>query len=219
MGKVIILGCGYGMGPKRFLETADSWGMKLSLDEAEIAVKAYRRRYRKVETMWYALASAAKMALIVPGSVQESHRCKFKVVKDRAGNIWLMLTLPSGRNLFYSNPKLEHDTYGPVIKHMGINPYSKKWSSMALIPGRITENVVQAAARDIMAHGLMNIHNEMREIELILTVHDEGGGEISEKDINDDTMNCFNNLLCKPAPWYETLPLQAEGYIAKRYRK
>jgi len=218
IGKIIILGCGYGMGAKRFVETAKTWGVHMELHEAQRAVDAYRDRYHKVKNMWYKLKDCCVRAIQRPGETHAFNNCKFRVVKCRADNRWLVLTLPSGRNLFYMAPYLSEDTYGLVPGHYGTNPYTKKWDRLKLIPGRITENIIQALARDIMAYGLTIVKRRMPFITLLGTVHDEAIGE-GDGDMSQSTLDNFNKCLCKLPGWAEGLPLEAEGYIAKRYRK
>ena len=222
IGKIIILGCGYGMGAKRFVETAKTWGVHLSQSEALVAVNSYRDRYSLVKKLWYKLKDCAVSAIQYPGRTYEYNDCTFRVVKCRSNNRWLVLGLPSGRNLFYMDPYLSEDTYGLVPGHYGTNPYTKKWDRLKLIPGRITENVIQALARDIMANGLLQIQKHMPEVTLIGTVHDEAIGEIDKLHIQDTTVttiDVFNRHLCHIPEWAEGLPLEAEGWIGRRYKK
>jgi len=116
------------------------------------------------------------------------------------------------------SPYLSEDTYGLVPGHYGTNPYTKKWDRLKLIPGRITENIIQALARDIMAHGLVMVKENMPHVQLLGTVHDEAIGEVDEL-VTSHTMRQFNECLCRLPAWAKGLPLEAEGYIAKRYRK
>lgn len=219
IGKIIILGCGYQMGAKRFKDTCAQWGIEISMSEALAAVEAYRAKYPLVKRMWKMLALAAKNAIQYPGNRYDYRDCSFRMVRDRAGNRWLLITLPSGRNMFYMEPYLEEDEWGMVPGHYGINPYTKKWSRRRLIPGRIIENIDQGLARDIMAIGLVNIDDNMPQINLIGTVHDEAIGEIEDRFIHEGLLAEFNNNLCRMPEWANGLPLSAEGYIAKRYRK
>lgn len=219
IGKIIILGCGYGMGAKRFVETAAGWGVDLSHSEALAAVNAYRTRYHLVKNLWYKLKDQAVNAINYPGREFMYNGCSFRMAKDKNGTKWLVLRLPSERQLYYCEPYLEEDDFGMTPGHYGINPYSKKWSRLRLIPGRITENVIQALARDVMAQGLLNVDHYMNEISLLGTVHDEAIGEIQENWIDDHILEKFNNHLCLMPSWANGLPLAAEGYIAKRYKK
>jgi len=224
MGKVIILGCGFGMGARRFQGTAKDWGIIVSDEEAQTIINAYRTKYNKVERMWYAYANCAKKAVMYPGKVFKTRKCSFKTVKDRNNERWLMITLPSGRPLYYWQPELKDDRYGAVVTFQGVDPTTYRMRSQKLIPGTITENIVQATARDILANGMLNIKHRMPEVDLCLMVHDEAGGIIDEELVKtpamaDRALDCFNNLLCDLPAWANSLPMRAEGYVAKRYRK
>lgn len=219
MGKVVILGCGFGMGPDRFRETAASWGMNVTAADAATAVSAYRTKYKLVQRLWYKLKDAAMAATVDKGNTYGYNGCSFRFARSSSGSKWLVLTLPSGRSIYYCNPDIEDGKYGAAVVHEGVNPYSKKWGRMALIPGRITENVMQALARDVMAQGMTNITNYMKEVALLGSVHDEVLGEIRIKDIHHHTMVSFNTRLCDMPEWANGLPLEADGYMAERYRK
>ena len=225
MGKVIILGCGYGMGWETFIDTArEQFGMIIEEEEARLAIKAYRTKYHLVKLLWDELKKAAIRAVI---SDERQRYGLFEFGTFRKNGIrWLAMRLPSGKSIYYCRPTIEehfipkYEDMGPVptITHWGINPYSKKWSRLKLIPGRITENAIQGTAREVMAKGLLNVQEHMPEIKLIGTVHDESIGRIKDSLITDSTLNDYNSQLCD-IPWAKDCPLRANGYIAKRYRK
>jgi len=216
VGKIIILGCGYGLGHIGFRGTAEGYGLVLTALQSKSAVNAYRTLYHLVPSFWYDSKDAAVFAIQHPGKEFTCNRSKYKVVKDRNNTLWLKLTLPSGRALFYNSPEVRDDTYGPIPTHMGINPYSKKWSRLKLIPGRIVENIIQALARDILAHGKQML--DSHGYKLVASIHDETMSEVPKQQ--DDTMlKEMRELMCKLPPWAEGLPLSAGGYRAKRYKK
>ena len=218
IGKIVVLGCGFQMGGKRFKGTAADWGVEVSLNEAYHAVDSYRKKNPKIKKLWGALSKCCVAAIQNLGKTYVYNGCSFRVVHDRASNVWLVLGLPSGRNLFYMDPYLSEDQYGLVPGHYGVDPYTRKWERRKLIPGRITENVIQALARDIMANGLKNVEQAMHTVQLIGTVHDEALAE-GPDDMSSRSLNTFNFNLCLLPAWAKGLPLAAEGYIAKRYRK
>jgi len=219
VGKVIVLGAGFQMGHKRFKESAKGFGLDLPTTTCELAITTFRKEHKQVVKLWKQYSTCVIAAIRNPGKAYQYGKVLFKVVKDRNGRVWLRFLLPSGRSLYYKDPFLEDTQYGPAPGHMGINPYSKKWSRMRLIPGRITENVVQALARDIMMTGCTNVNERMDEVRLIGSVHDEALGMIRDDDIYDYTQERFDNLLCDMPGWADGLPLKAEGFIAERYRK
>lgn len=220
VGKIAVLGCGFGMGPDRFQDDSRTkWKVKFELHEADFIIKTWRKKHALTVKMWYKWKDCVVAAIRNPGKVYTSNKCTFRVAKDKAGHNWLVIKLPTGRQLFYMEPFLDYDKYGQVPKHWGINPYSKKWSRLALIPGRITENIVQATARDIMMQGLYNVEHYMPEVDLLGSIHDEALGEINEEEITEDTLPRFNELLCRMPAWADGLPLFAKGWIGKRYKK
>ena len=218
IGKIVILGCGYGMGPKRFLEVAQQWGIPMTKEQAQIAIDAYREKYPEVRKLWHRLKACAQNAILNENKLYSYNDCTFGVKRDKTDRPWLRLKLPSGRNLYYMEPFIKESDYGPCPAHMGINPY-KVWGEYLLTPARITENVIQGLARDVMAQGLLNIQDYMIDVTLIGTVHDEAIGEIYEKWLEPNTLWKFNTYLCRMPSWASGLPLEAEGYIAKRYKK
>lgn len=219
MGKVIILGCGYQMGAKRFQATAKGWGFDLSFTEADRMVKAYRSKYPLVVKLWRELSNVVMYVTLYRDASIDKYHCNFRVVQDKNNVRWLRITLPSGRSLMYSDPKVIEGAYGKTVSYIGLNATTHQMGEQYLSPGLITENIVQAIARDILAVGMMNINTYMPEVELSISVHDEAGGLIKEEDINETVMNRFNDYLCTMPKWVDGLPLKAEGYIAKRYRK
>lgn len=216
LGKVIILGCGFGMGGIKFRGVAVGWGIELSEAEACRAVEAYRSKYPKVKQFWYTARGAMLNALRNPGSVfKVNDIATAKYVSDRNRKPWLIVTLRSGRAIFYYKPFIDPDGN---LCYWGINPYSKKFDKLRMTPGTCAQNIVQAFARDCMAQGLLNVEARMHEIDLIGTVHDEALGETDEDRGNEVTLAEFNKNLCD-IPWAPGLPVAAKGYIAKRYRK
>ena len=213
-GKQLILGCGYGLGAKGFLEYAIKNGLEITFSEATTGVNAYRTKYVSVPQFWYKCRGAALNALTYPKSEFSVGASKFKLVKDRAGTRWLRLTLPSGRPLYYNKPMVMAGKYGDEVTAMGINPYTKKWDRMSIIPGRFAENIVQALARDVLLNGLFNLDDAGYKI--IGTVHDEIIVEVPKEP------NCLEDvvgLICKRPAWALDMPLRAEGMFEKRYRK
>jgi DNA polymerase len=219
MGKVIILGCGYQMGAVRFKQVAEGFGIFLSTSEAELIVKAYRAKYYKIAKMWSQYNEAAKAAVIYKGNTYKSNKALFRTVTDKTGKDWLRIVLPSGRSLMYAEPKVEEYKYGSVVTYWGLNATTYQMTRTALTPGVITENIDQATARDYLAHGMLNLVDKFPEVKICISVHDEIGGLIPIDLATPENLEKFNNIICEPPEWAENLPMKAEGYFAKRYRK
>ena len=166
--------------------------------------------------MWYACARAAMNAVKYPRTMFQVYDCKFCCITDRNHNKWLQLTLPSGRNMYYCDPEIQEDTFGPGVTAMGINPYTKKWMRLKIIPGRFVENIVQATARDFLAHGKIEL--DKAGFTLIGSVHDEPIAE--EPDLClDARLEEMCKCMCKTPDWAPDMPLMANGFYGPRYRK
>lgn len=234
-GKIVVLGCGYGLGANGLIRNAEKqWGMKLTFEEADFMVKRYRKKHALVVSMWYKMKDAMLLAITQKGKMFETHKCRFKVVKDKVKTEWLALTLPSGRTMYYNSPFVDEGTYGTIPCHYGLNQETKTWRPMELIPGRIAENVVQAAARDILVNGMKALDRE--GFTIIGSIYDEIIAEIpfeTDKYLtnikgkkepfkyaeNLPELDKFCTLMSETAAWSANIPVRAEGYIGPRYRK
>ena len=224
-GPMLVSNCGFGMGKDTFQETADvQFSMKLSIEEAESAVKAYRAKYTKVVDLWKDLKNGCARA-VISGQRVVVNKVAFKTAKVK-GRVWLCIVLPSGKALYYLNPQVqqkyipgyEHMGKVPTVTHEGMNPYSRKWGRLSLIPGRITENIVQGTAREIMAQGMLNVKKNMPFVHMMPSVHDELITMVHKKYVTDTLLDEFNHQLCS-IEWASDLPLKAAGWIGDRYKK
>ena len=125
---------------------------------------------------------------------------------------WLRIRLPSGRTLTYPSPRLDENG---TISYMGINAYSRKFDRIETYGGKLFENICQAGSRDIMAHAMLLA--EERGYKTVLTVHDELITEAPDTDRY--TVGGLSDILATNPPWADGLPLAADGFEAKRYRK
>ena len=113
---------------------------------------------------------------------------------------------------------------------MGIDGSTKQWRRLGdqhrilkdgtLVPdmpvhgGRLVENIIQALARDLLVFGMLQA--EEAGYKMIGSVHDEGIAEMPE---GYDDFDRYCDALCTLPEWAMGLPLRADGYIGKRYRK
>ena len=216
-GKVAVLGCGYQAGAMAIMNFAlTQFGLELTEGQSMHIVRGYRSKHHHVAAMWNNVTKATIEAVANPGKEVVSHMCSFKVVKDHRGMRWLTITLPSGRRLFYAKPFLEVGKFGPVVCHHGFSQTIKRWCIMQLIPGRITENIVQATARDLLSHGM----KQCREagLEIIWTCYDEVILEIGDDNPERD-LALLCEKMCTKEEWAKGIPVKAEGFFGKRYKK
>lgn len=246
VGKRAVLGLGFGMGYVKFLITCRNYGVKftvaqildiMSKDEVretadyinrkdwkrcaamgmtledlpELAlmnfiVRRYRTRYKDtVAKMWTRVENAAKGAVTNPGVPFETNKLRY--LYD--GHRFLTCQLPSGRSIFYPFPTLNDDR----LTHMGIDGKTKQWVIEDTYGGKLTENAVQAVARDLMAASAVRLDRGGR-YELLMMVHDEVVSMSQNGNVKE-----YCDLIATVPDWAEGLPVKAEGWSGKRYKK
>ena len=184
-------------------------------DEAiQAIVWAWRKEHPKTKSLWYDIEAAAKGAIEKPGTVTEVRGglLRFDVKVDAFDRSWLRMRLPSGRFLCYVDAKVDRDDR---ITYSGVNQYTRKWQTLDTYGGKLTENAVQAIARDVFMTGMRRAeeHNYL----VVLRVHDELVCEVP--DHNGYTAEVLAGLMSTNPGWAIGLPLSAAGFETRRYRK
>ena len=182
----------------------------------ELLKAKWREAHPEVTKLWKKLAAAVLNAIVTPG-VPFAAGAHLKAQRDGA---WLRIRLPSGRCLCYLNPEANEKG---EISYMGINQYTRQWARIKTYGGKLVENVTQAASRDVLAHNMPAIEDEIALVDgdpnsgLILTVHDEVLAEVA--DDCGFTHERMSEILSTVPPWAAGLPLSAKGFETTRYRK
>lgn len=142
-----------------------------------------------------------------------------------AAGWWLKIELPSGRIMSYPGialsvtTEIDEDTgkkrTSTRIKYQGENQTTRQWGFQYTYGGKLTENIVQALCRDILAWSMPGV--EAAGYEIVLSVHDELITEVPDAD--DYTTEELCALMCDLPVWAKGFPLAAEGDIMYRYRK
>jgi DNA polymerase bacteriophage-type len=216
LSKAAVLGCGFGMGKDKFRATCVAQGIDIGIEMAEQAVQTYRKLYRNVVEMWYAQEAAARLAVRTPGSVHKCGKVVWGMDKRRE---FLVCKLPSGRHLRYYRPSLKtiNTVYGEKEEiHFWCAGLNGSLEENKTYGGSLTENIVQATARDIMANGMLRA--EAADYPVILTVHDELVTEVDATD-KTKTVDGLIKEMCSLPVWADGCPIAAEGWMGRRYRK
>ncbi len=216
IGKGLILGCGYGMGFKKFAATCKQQGQDVALTLAKGAVESYRATHRPVVLLWRKLESAAIAAVQNPGKTYAVNHTKWFTAD---GFLWC--ELPSGRRLAYYGPEVrfERTDWGgkrATLTHMGVDAKTKQWVRQKTWGGTITENVVQAIARDLLA-AAMNRIERRGPWEVAFHVHDEIVGEHDPS--LGGSIKEFCDLMARVPAWAAGCPVKVEGWEGMRYKK
>jgi DNA polymerase len=210
LGKVAILGLGYGMGAKKFVATCKSWGIDIDLDMAQRVVDAYRDKYRRVQQLWRDVNQAALNAIKRPQWDQEVGRCRI----SRDCPEYIYITLPSGREIIYNRPgiSIEPAPWDPLQTVERIQ-YESPRGPTHTYGAKKVENMASAIARDILAHAMLAIDDEGHDI--VLSIHDEGVFDV----IPSMSVDEICKMMCQLPDWAAGLPVAAEGWEGERFRK
>ena len=176
-GKVVVLACGFGMGAVRFQETAATYGLIITLAQAIQIVSDWRDANPEIVALWYATEAAARQAIAWPGSPVTvsgtGGKISFTATKALDGKIRLAMKLPSARELFYRNARIEP---GPraqgTLTYDGVDQKTHQWGPVTTWGGKLVENAVQAIARDCLVDAAIRIEQAILG-ELVLSIHDE----------------------------------------------
>ncbi|HEM6287250.1 TPA: DNA polymerase [Streptococcus suis] len=203
-GKIAELALGYQGGPGA-LKQMGALEMGVAEDELQSLVDDWRRANPGIVQFWKDVQTAAVKALRTRAVIKLG-RLRFKYSKG-----FLLIQLPSGRQLAYARAKLEDGDYGPKLTYegQGDKAYFTKQETYG---GKLVENIVQATARDILAEAILRL--EKNGYPVVFHVHDECIVEAS-----GTTIETINELMAQAPDWADGLPLNSEGYVTKYYKK
>jgi DNA polymerase len=233
IGKVSELACGFG----GWIGAFKAFGFEGTDEEAKEIILGWRRASPAIVEMWggqwrrggygeppkreyYGFEGAAVQAIMYPGHVFTANGIKFYMRGDA-----LIVQLLSGRELTYHQPRLGPATqewapeWARSITYMTWNT-NPKYGAMGWVPmktygGRLTENIVQATAHDILRDAIIRLR--AAGYPTVLHVYDEivvevphGCGSVEEVERIMSTM-----------PWWcADWPVVASGgWRGYRYRK
>lgn len=212
-GKISVLALGYGGGIAA-LEAMG--GSKLGLTEYEEreTVKLWREANPRIVRLWSIIEKAAISAIKTGKSVMINRGIT-------VGYRWgmLLITLPSGRTICYPRARIsmEYDDGWrgdhEVIEYEGLNQTTKKWEVLRTYGGKLTENIVQATARDILGAVMLRARRE--NLPVVFHVHDE----IIVDAPADRPLTDVEALFSEPIEWCRGLPLKGAGYSTPYYLK
>ena len=218
-GKVAELALGYqgGVGAMRNM---DSGGLLADLPDEEVQdiVNRWREANSKIRDLWYAFDSAAVQVINYGGSVKVRCCTVAREYDCVQGTTCLTILLPSGRKLYYVDPAIGENRWGnPSISYMGMDQTTKKWKRIETYGGKLVENCVQAIARDCLAQAID--HLEEAGYPVVFHVHDEVVIDIAPYADNETMLKSVVEIMAKPIPWAQGLPLGAEGWVGTFFKK
>lgn len=208
IGKICTLGLGYGMGPQKLQQTLKQGTMgppvDISEDECRRIVGIYRQKNWKIKAFW------KKMGQVITNMTLgiESKEGPLEIGKG-------FIRLPNGMFLQYfglhGTAEIARDDLV-----MTETTYLTRTGRTKLYGGLLTENVVQALARVIIAEQMLKIHDAGYRI--VTMAHDEIVIVAKKKDA-EKALDFMIKTMSTPPDWAPGLPLSAEGSWDTSYSK
>ena len=213
IGKTATLGLGYQMGGPKFMNTVImnakvqlNIEYDITLEEAYRIVDIYRRKNYMIVEFWERCREMLIAMCLNSAPYDFEYADGVLHVDTKENKIWF----PNGTYLFY--PCLSYDegnfTYVTKLGSKYVNRYT--------YGGKTAENIVQKFARDIVQYQMKAIAEH--DIPIVLQTYDENVGLVKKSTAERD-YQLMVQLMKTPPPWAATLPLDAEGGVAKEYSK
>lgn len=212
-GKVATLALGYQGGTSALIAMG-ALNMGLSEEELPDIVQRWRSANPRIRDLWYAVEEAA-LKVMHTAQPQAIRGLVFRLEGGLIyGQSFLTVQLPSGRKLFYPKPFLQENRFGRMaIHYYTIGQQTRKWEVDSTYGGKMTENIVQAIARDCLAETLRRI--DRLGLQVVFHVHDE---VIIDAPM-DVTVDQICGLMAEPVPWAPGLILKGAGFESDYYMK
>ena len=182
--------------------------MGLTEDELPGLIDDWRNSNPHIVQFWWDVEKAA-VETIKDHQERRVGRIGFQFYSN---TLWLVL--PSGRKLAYIKPKMQPNRFGRMAVTFESLNAANKWSRGETYSGKITENLTQATARDLLAEAMWRM--EQKGWNIVGHVHDEVILEVPTGSVTVDEV--VRVMSINPA-WADGLPLNAAGYSGFYYFK
>jgi DNA polymerase len=215
--KISELALGYG-GSLGALRRMGGEQMGLSDVEMVSLVRKWRDANPAIVSLWEELDNASKACIKYHKSIVCTSR---NVVFNYDGDN-MIVDLPSGRSLFYRHPRLKGKCVGRSTRpteslfYEGVIQETKQWGEIDTYGGRLTENLVQGLARDLLANSMKNLY--VNGYTPVCHIHDEVLVEVPAESAKEHYKKIVEIMSIAP-DWAKDLPLKADGYTTPFYLK
>ena len=216
-GKIAELALGYQGGVGALINMG-ALDMGLTEDELPDIVTRWRDANSRIKSLWYEMDSAA-IDVIGNGGSKTVRGLKLSREYDIAQGVSkFVIQLPSGRCLYYINPSLGTNQFGgSSIVYNGVDQTTKRWKQIETYGGKLTENCVQAIARDLLADVITRL--EDNGFPVVFSVHDEVVVDMKPFGSDKEMLKAVTDIMAAPIPWANGIPLNADGWVGDFFTK
>lgn len=209
-GKVATLALGY-QGAEGALKQMGALEMGIPEEELTDIKLKWREANPNIVNLWRTYESAALECMYTAAPQVVGCVCFRREGELVYGQDFLTVELPSGRKLYYAKPVIRSGKFGNDQIYYQ-NSTNKGMQEADTYGGKLTENIVQAIARDCLAESLTKV---AKTWDVIMHVHDE-----IVVDVNDSvTVQEICDVMGEPISWAPGLYLKAAGFEAAYYQK
>ena len=206
VGKTTILGAGYGMGAAKFQTQLKTFGVEVTLEEAQRIINTYRNTYPKITALWKSAAN------VLPAIIREQTtafgRGDILKVDGSEG-----ILLPNGLRLKYPNLRQKSDEESGKTELVYDIKKGKAVIPNRIYGGKVIENVCQALARIVIGEQMLMVAKKYR---VVMTVHDAIACIAPEAEA--ETAKEYVELCMRIRPsWAPDLPLNCEAGYGRSY--
>ena len=211
-GKIAVLALGY-QGGTGALAAMGGERMGLSAEDMAGIVRDWRKANPHIVKCWTNIETAAQRC-VTTGIDQKVYGLIFH---RRPEDGTMTIQLPSGRLLCYRSMTTGTNRFGNgSLKYRGVNSTTNQWGWIETYGGKLTENIVQAIARDCLAHTLLAL--DRNGYPTVFHVHDEVVCEVPKQE-GPEALKRIQKIFADVPDWAEGLPLKGAGYVTDYYLK
>lgn len=197
LAKVRVLSLGYGAGWEKLITMAAEYDVFLEELESRQTVVDFRTTNKPIVDFWYSLDNDFRKTELEKGD--------------------FVMGLPSGRELRYRSVrrelKLKQNRTTKKMEKQYVYTAQVGDERVETYGGKLTENLVQATARDIFAGQVLELEDS--GVPVLWTVHDEAVCEVDQ----DVQPRDIEHVMSKCPEWMPGLPLAAEAQEVPHYVK
>lgn len=210
-GKIAELALGYGGGIGA-LKAMGADKMGLSDTELQDIVSKWRKASPRIPELWNRIDETARRAIRNADEDKRYQVARGIYFSWKCGN--LILHLPSGRVLVYRDARIGQNRFGGVaIIYKGLD-LTHHWDDLETYGGKLTENLIQAVARDCLAVAMLRLWQAGYRI--VAHIHDE---VVLDTPEGQGSLEDAIRIMTQNTTWNEGLLLNADGFEAPYYKK
>ena len=205
VGKTTILGCGYGMGSKKFQTQLKTFNVEIEEGESNRIIQVYRETYDWIPALWRKAGLA--LDAIINNQTMSLGRAGVLEVEGTKG-----IRLPNGLYMKYPNLRKITNEQGKT-EYVYDTRKGKATVPNRIYGGKVIENVCQALARIIIGEQMLQV---AKKYKVVMTVHDAIACIVPEHEAT--TAQEYVEMCMKMRPkWALELPLSCESGIGNSY--